>query len=61
LQVYFIFARFCEFQKLFEEKKANELLKEGNKGSDQWRNSYELYPVRAGGTQAIGLPGGTLN
>jgi hypothetical protein len=23
----------------------------------QWRNSYELYPVRAGGTQAIGLPG----
>jgi hypothetical protein len=27
----------------------------------QWRNSYELYPVRAGGTRAIGLPGGILN
>jgi hypothetical protein len=27
----------------------------------QWRNSYELYPVRAGGTQAIGIQGGTLN
>jgi hypothetical protein len=24
----------------------------------QRRNSYELYPVRAGGTQTIGLPGG---
>ena len=30
-------------------------------GTSQWRNSYELYPVRAGGTQAIWLPGGTLN
>ena len=24
----------------------------------QWRNSYKFYPVRAGGTQAIGRPGG---
>ena len=24
----------------------------------QWRNSHELYPVRAGGTQANRLPGG---
>ena len=23
----------------------------------QWRNSYELYPVRSGGTQTIGFPG----
>ena len=23
----------------------------------QWRNTYELYPVRAGGTQTIGFPG----
>jgi hypothetical protein len=28
---------------------------------NQWRNSYELYPVRAGGSQGIWLPGGTLN
>jgi hypothetical protein len=31
LKIYFIFARFCEFQKL---KKAKELLKEGSKGAD---------------------------
>jgi hypothetical protein len=30
LQIYFIFARFCQFQKLFE-KKTRELLKEGSK------------------------------
>jgi hypothetical protein len=34
LQIYFIFARFCEFQKLFKKIKAKELLKEGSKGTD---------------------------
>ena len=34
LQIYFIFARFCEFQKLFKKIKAKELLKEGSKGID---------------------------
>jgi glucose-6-phosphate isomerase len=32
--MYFIFARFCEFQKLFKEIEAKELLKEENKGAD---------------------------
>jgi hypothetical protein len=32
LQIYFIFARVCEFQKLFKKIKAKELLKEGSKG-----------------------------
>jgi hypothetical protein len=34
LQIYFIFARFCKFQKLFDKIKAKELLKEGSKGAD---------------------------
>jgi hypothetical protein len=34
LQIYFIFARFCEFQKLFDKIKGKELLKEGSKGAD---------------------------
>jgi hypothetical protein len=34
LQIYFIFARFCEFQKLFKKIKAKELPKEGSKGAD---------------------------
>ena len=34
LQIYFIFARICEFQKLFKKIKAKELLKEGSKGTD---------------------------
>jgi hypothetical protein len=29
--MYFIFARFCKFQKLFDKIKAKELLKEGSK------------------------------
>jgi hypothetical protein len=32
--MYFIFARFCKFQKLFEKNKAKEFLKEGSKGTD---------------------------
>jgi hypothetical protein len=34
LQIYFIFARFCEFQKLFKKIKVKELLKEGSEGTD---------------------------
>jgi hypothetical protein len=34
LQIYFIFARSGEFQKLFKKIKAKELLKEGSKGAD---------------------------
>ena len=34
LQIYFIFARFCNFQKIFDEIKAKEFLKEGSKGAD---------------------------
>jgi hypothetical protein len=34
LQIYFIFARFCKFQKLFKKVKAKELLKKGVKGAD---------------------------
>jgi hypothetical protein len=34
LQIYFIFARFCKFQKLFDKIKAKELLKEGSKSAD---------------------------
>jgi hypothetical protein len=32
--MYFIFARFCEFQKLFKKIKAKYLLKKGSKGAD---------------------------
>jgi hypothetical protein len=31
LQIYFIVARFCTFQKLFDKIKAKELLKQGSK------------------------------
>jgi hypothetical protein len=34
LQIYFIFAGFCEFQKLFKKIKAKELLKEASNGAD---------------------------
>jgi hypothetical protein len=34
LQIYFIVARFCKFQKLFRKIKAKEGSKEGNKGAD---------------------------
>jgi hypothetical protein len=34
LQIYFIFARFCEFQKPLKKIKAKELLKEGSRGTD---------------------------
>jgi hypothetical protein len=34
LQIYFIFARFCKFQKIYDEINAKELLKEGSKGAD---------------------------
>jgi hypothetical protein len=30
----FIFARFCEFQNIFDNIKEKELLKEGSKGAD---------------------------
>jgi hypothetical protein len=33
LQIYFIFARFCKFQKLFEEK-GERIAIEGSKGAD---------------------------
>jgi hypothetical protein len=33
-QIYFIFARFCEFQKLFKKIKAKESLQIGSKGTD---------------------------
>jgi hypothetical protein len=34
LQIYFIFAGFCKFQKLSDKIKTKELLKEGSKGAD---------------------------
>jgi hypothetical protein len=42
LQIYFIFARFCKFQKLFEKIKAKELLKEGSKGADVNEGNFLL-------------------
>ena len=42
LQIYFIFARFCKFQKLFDEIKAKELLKEGSKGADVNKGKFVL-------------------
>jgi hypothetical protein len=42
LQMYFIFARFCEFQKFFKKIKAKELLKEGNKGTDVDESRFVL-------------------
>jgi hypothetical protein len=42
LQIYLIFARFCEFQKLFKKIKAKELLKEGSKDSDVNEGRFAL-------------------
>jgi hypothetical protein len=42
LQIYFILARFCEFQKLFKIIKAKELLKEGSKGTDVNQGRFVL-------------------
>jgi hypothetical protein len=42
LQIYFIFARFCKFQKLFEKIMAKELLKEGSKGADVNEGKFVL-------------------
>jgi hypothetical protein len=39
---YFIFARFCKFQKIFDEIKAKELLKEGSKGADVSEGKFVL-------------------
>ena len=42
LQIYFIFARFCKFQKLFDKIKAKELLKDGSKGADVNEGKFAL-------------------
>jgi hypothetical protein len=42
LQIYFIFARFREFQKLFDNIKEKELLKEGSKGADVNEGKFVL-------------------
>ena len=42
LKIYFIFARFCKFQKLVEKVKANERLKEGSKGDDVNEGNFVL-------------------
>jgi hypothetical protein len=42
LQIYFIFARFCKFQKLFDKIKAKELLKERSKGADVNKGKFVL-------------------
>jgi hypothetical protein len=42
LQIYFIFARFRKFQKIFDEIKAKELLKEGSKGADVNEGKFVL-------------------
>jgi hypothetical protein len=42
LQIYFIFARFCKFQKIYDEIKAKELLKEGSKGTDVNEGKFVL-------------------
>jgi hypothetical protein len=42
LQIYFIFARFCKFQKIFDEIMAKKLLKEGCKGPDVTEGKFVL-------------------
>jgi hypothetical protein len=42
LQIYFIFARFCEFQKLFTKKEQKNRLKEGSKGADVNEGKFVL-------------------
>jgi hypothetical protein len=42
LQIYFIVARFCTFQKLFDKIKAKELLKQENKGADVNEGKFVL-------------------
>jgi hypothetical protein len=34
LQIYFIFERFCKFQKVFEKKRRKNRLKKWSKGTD---------------------------
>jgi hypothetical protein len=42
LQIYFIFARFCKFQKLFDKIKAKEVLKEESKGANVSEGKFVL-------------------
>jgi hypothetical protein len=42
LQIYFIFARFCVFQKLFKKKGGKNRLKEGRKGADVNEGKFVL-------------------
>jgi hypothetical protein len=42
LQIYFIFARFFKFQKLFDKIKAKELLKEESKDADVNEGKFVL-------------------
>jgi hypothetical protein len=42
VQIYFIFARFGEFQKLYKKIKAKELLKEVSKGADVNKGMFVL-------------------
>jgi hypothetical protein len=42
LPIYFIFARFCEFQKLFGKIKEKEILNECNKGTDVNKGRFVL-------------------
>jgi hypothetical protein len=42
LQIYFIFARFCKFQKLFKKKGQKNLLKEGSKGANVNEGKFVL-------------------
>jgi hypothetical protein len=42
LQIYFIFARFCEFKKRLKKINAKELLKEGSKGTDVNQGRFVL-------------------
>jgi hypothetical protein len=41
-EIYFIFARICKFQKLFDKIKAKELLKERSKGADVNEGKFVL-------------------
>jgi hypothetical protein len=42
LQIYFIFERFCEFQKLFKKTGRKNRLKEGSKGADVNEGKFVL-------------------
>ena len=59
LQIYFIFARFCEFQKLFKKIKAKELLVGASSQAVGWFKSYlsgRRQYVRIGSTVSSFLP-----